>query len=114
MMNQKIIRFKISKPEHYLRLFNGIYNLTLSERNVLSEFIRVYLALKEAGSDMNPFSTIMKKRVARRLGKDNFNSLNTYIQALGTKKAITRVKGGYKINPHLIPGGEDEIVFRIK
>lgn len=113
-MSQKVIRFKISNPEHYLRLFNGIYALTLSERKVLAEFILVYLTIKKMDLKINPFSTDMKKRVARRLGKDNFHSLNTYIKALADKKAITKIKGGYRINPHLIPGGEDEVVFRIK
>ncbi len=113
-MNQKIIRFKISNPEHYLRLFNGIYGLTLSERKVLAEFILVHLTITRMNLDINPFSTDMKKRVARRLGKDNFYSLNTYIKALADKKAIKRIKGGYEINSHLIPGGEDEVIFRIK
>ena len=113
-MKQKIIKFKIGNPEHYLRLFNGSYNLTLSERKVLSEFVRVHLALQKAGSDMNPFATVFKKRVAKRLGKKNFNSLNTYLKAISDKGAITRVQGGYKINSNLIPGGEDEVVFKIR
>jgi len=113
-MNQKVIKFKIGNPEHYLRLFNGIYNLTLSERKVLAEFILIHLTLKKMGIQKNTFATDMKKRVARRLGKKNFNSLNTYLKAISDKGAIKRVDGGYEITPNLIPAGEDEIVFKIK
>ena len=113
-MKRKIIQFKITTAEHYLRLFNGIYNLTPAERKVLAEFVQVDLSLQKLDSDVNTFSTAMRNGVARRMGKKSSYSLGTYIKALADKGAIKKVEGGYVINPHLLPGGEDEIVFKIK
>jgi hypothetical protein len=113
-MKRKVIPVRIKHPKHYLRLFNGIYNLTASERDVLAEFLLVHITLTRLDSKVNAFSAIMKKKVAKRMGKKDFNSLNTYIKAIADKGAITKIDGGYRIHPHLVPGGEDEIVFKIK
>jgi hypothetical protein len=113
-MMEKIIHFKISKPEHYIRLFNGIYGLTMLERTILAEFILIHLMLEKIGSDVNPFCPDMKRRVAKRLGKPNFGTLNNSIKAIKDKGAISKVSGGYKIHPNLLPAGENQIVFKIK
>ena len=113
-MKSKIVKVRFSTVEHYIRLFNGIYDLTQSEIRVLGQFVLVYLNLQKINSDKNPFSKEMKQLVAKRLGKDNYHTLNTYIKALADKGAIKKEDTGYGINPHLIPTGESEIIFRIK
>lgn len=113
-MKSKTITYRVRSPEDYLTILNGIYNLTQAEVAVLAEFIKIHLTLKAADIQVNAFSIDMKKRAARRLGKPNFNTLNTYIKALADKGAIRKISGGYEVHPDLMPGGEDVIVFKIK
>jgi hypothetical protein len=81
---------------------------------VLAAFVELYLRLRTGGVQVNAFSSDMKKNVAEKLGMSDFNHLNVYIQRLADKKAITRVDGGYTINPWLIHQGEREVVFRLR
>lgn len=113
-MKQKIINHKVRKVGDYVRLMNGLFGLTDSELQVLAEFITIHLTISKYKIQVNAFSTDMKKKVALRLGKSNFNSLNTYIKALADKGAIRKIAGGYEIDDKLIPIGESQVVFIIR
>ena len=111
----KRIKVPINSIRDYIELFNGLFGLTESEIEVLSEFIRMDLSLQNSGKDdVNPFTTDIKKRVAENLERDNFNTLNTYIKRLKDKKAISPTNEGYEINRILIPTNDDKIEIQLK
>lgn len=113
-MNKKELEIPIEDTYNYIRLFNGLMDLTDMEMTILAEFIDLKRSLDKAGVKVNPFSTEMKKRVAERLGRDNFNTLNNYIKNFADKGATVKVENGYKINDILIPtGGKEKITFII-
>lgn len=105
----------VSSIKQYLKLFNGIFELTDAELDVLTEFVRAEIKISNSEDlNINAFSTDVKKSVADRLGKDNFNTLNTYIKRLKDKNAIQPTQQGYDIHPILVPNGDTEIVFDIE
>ena len=108
---QKKIKAKADTTFKYLQLLNGILKLTDMEMQVLADFIDRHKKLQEVGLDINPFSTDNKKKVAELRGREDFNTLNHYIQKLRDKGAIVPTKDGYRILDILIPGDEEEIVF---
>ena len=110
----KKITVPINSIRDYLELFNGIFGLTNSEIGVLTEFVRMKLSLEKAGEDKNPFSAEMKKKIAEELGRDDFNSLNTYIKRLKDKSAISPTQSGYKIHPILVPTDDNKIEITLK
>jgi len=110
----KRISVPIDNLSDYIELFNGIFDLTGSEIEVLTEFLRVKLSLDNAGKDQNAFSTDMKKRVANKLERDNFNSLNTYIKRLKDKGAIKPTNEGYEIHRILVPTNNNKIQITLK
>lgn len=110
-MKEKRIKVKADTTFKYLQLLNGVFKLTDMEMKVLADFIDRYKLIKKAGLDVNPFSTDNKKKVAEIQGRDDFNTLNHYIQKLRDKGAIKSTKNGYKIQSVLIPGNEKEITF---
>lgn len=114
MAKQKRLGAKADTTFKYLQLLNGILKLTDMEMKVLADFIDRYKKLQEADLDVNPFSTDNKKKVAEMQGRDDFNTLNHYIQKLRDKGAIIPTDDGYKIREALIPGDEDEIVFVLR
>lgn len=111
---QKRIAVRNVTTFKYLQLLNGVLKLTDMEMRVLADFIDRYKKLQAADLDVNPFSTDNKKKVAEKQGRDDFNTLNYYIQKLRDKGAIKPVDDGYEIPEFLIPGEEDEIVFVLK
>ena len=110
----KKITVPINNLRQYIELFNGIFNLTDSEIRILTEFLRVHLSLKNANRDENAFCTKMKKRVAKELDRDNFNSLNTYIKRLKDKGAIKPTNEGYEIHRILVPTNDNKIQITLK
>lgn len=112
--NDKNIAVHIDNTVKYLQMFNGIFNLTDTEMQVLAAFTEQHLRLKESGLQINAFSTDSKKSVAKKLGRKDFNQLNGYIKALHDKGAIDPVPEGYKIKKALIPQGEDRIIFNLR
>lgn len=118
-MKAKTIRVPVSNTIHYLQIMSGLLELTgkgltPTELEILSAFVDLKLEIKKRGSDVNPFSTKGKKIVAKLLGRDDFNTLNSYIKSLHDKGIIGKVSDGYSILPILIPGSEDAIVFKFK
>lgn len=104
-MPNREIEVNLSKTQHFVRLFNGIFDLTKKEMQVMSAFLDQYVKLK--GTGISAFSTESKKAVAKRLKMDDYNALNIYLKKLVEKRAV--VKGEeYSINPLLLPLGKDE------
>lgn len=114
-MKQKKVAVRIKSTAHYIKLFNGIINLTDTEIKILAAFIDEFKKVKAAGLDMNMFSTELKKKVASKLGRDDFNTLNNYIKSMRDKRVLVKVVDGYEVNDILIPEeGEQEIIFKLK
>ena len=109
----KKFNITIADTKDYIETFNGIFGLSDTEMQVLAEFVDIYLSLKNSSLNINPFSTDMKKKVAEKLGRDDFNTLNNYIKSLKEKQAISKSVGGYQIHPLLIPMGEQKVEFNL-
>jgi len=112
-IKRKILKVPAKTILQYLQLFNGLFELTTKELEVLAAFVTLHLHLKKTGVLANAFSSDMKKKVGETLGFDNWNHLNVYIKQLRDKRAIRKIPGGYEIHPFLIPQGEKEIIFRL-
>jgi len=108
-----MVRIRANSVRKYLQLFNGIFNLTPKESEVLAVFIGIHVGLRKKQLQINAFSTEMKKEAARLLGKADFNTLNIYIKRLADKKAIVKSDDGYSINRLLLPQGEERVVFKL-
>ena len=116
-MKQKIIRMPVRRVRDYVRLLNGIFELTPTELDVLAAFVELHLKMQHARLPANAFSTDGRKMVAKALGKDADKQhafLGPYVKSLKDKGAITPIPGGYQIDERLIPQGEAEIVLKIK
>lgn len=109
----KTVSVTVDNTVQYLQLFNGIFGLTDMELRVLAAFIDTHKKLVDSGVEINPFATELKKQVAKKLGKDNFNTLNNFIKHLHDKGAIKSVEEGYVFHPFLKPKDEDRIVIRL-
>lgn len=94
---KRIFKLQTMSTEGYIRLLNGIFNLTNKEIQVLGAFID----MQQSHPEMNVFSAEFKKKIAEQLGMKHFTVLNVYLQALMNKKAVFKGES-YKINPALI------------
>jgi folate-dependent phosphoribosylglycinamide formyltransferase PurN len=83
--------------------------------NILVEFIRASLAIKEAGRDLDPFSAEMKKEIHKRLRpeKEHHYWLNGYVKTLKDKNALMEDEDTYTIHPLLMPSGEGRITINL-
>lgn len=113
MSNRKII-VPIKSTEDYLTLFDFIYNFTDVEKEILARFIHYQQKINESSTDINAFSTPIKKRVAEDLNREDFSTLNTYIKRLKDKRAIDQVNNGYVIHPYLIPKGVNTLTIEMQ
>jgi hypothetical protein len=113
-MKTKKIKVKVDTTFKYIQIFNGIFGLTDTEIEILAEFIDAKIRLDKAGITMNAFSTEIKKQVATKLGRDDFNTLNNYIKKLKEKGAIIPDGDGYRILPLFITTGESQITFELQ
>lgn len=109
----KQYKITIDGIEDYISFYNGIFNLSPTEINILAEFVKIDRDLKSANVDINPFSTDMKKKVAKQLGRNDFNTLNNYIKSLCEKGAISSVEDGYKIHPMFTTIGVEFVIFKL-
>tara|TARA_R100000781_G_scaffold109194_1_gene74026 strand:- start:367 stop:684 length:318 start_codon:yes stop_codon:yes gene_type:complete len=82
-----------------LQIWNGIFNLTNKELEVVSAFIKVNITSKRK----NLCSKKNKDEVAKLLNFDDPNDLNNYIKKLKDKGALLCNKGAYKVNKLLNP-----------
>lgn len=109
----KQINVSITTLRDYAELLNPLFGLTDTELEVLGGFIKAKVAIDKSNLDVNPFSTEVKKEVAEDLGREDFNTLNTYIKRLKDKNAIIPNQEGYQIHPAFIPDGSGKILFNI-
>ena len=93
------ITVKIDSTIKYIQLWNGIFNLTDKEVQILSAFIDIQNITEE----INFCSVKNKKEVSRIVGIKDYNTLNNYIKRFKDKGAIRKKDSNYKLNPFLNP-----------
>jgi len=76
-----------------LQIWNGIFDLTMMELEVLSSLLDTSL-----DTDTNLCSASNKKRVANLLKVDDYRTLNNYVKRLKDKGAILYENKKYRIN----------------
>ena len=98
-MKKKKITVNIDSTYKYLQLWNGIFNLTEKELQILSLFIDV----NDVTEEVNICCVRNKKEVARMVGIKDHNTLNNYIKRFKDKGAMLKKMNIYQINPFLSP-----------
>jgi hypothetical protein len=93
------INIKANSIYKRLQIWNGIFDLTNKELEVVSAFIKVNMKAKRR----NLCSKKNKDEVANLLKFDDPNTLNNYIKRLKDKGAFTYKKGVYNVNKLLNP-----------
>ena len=93
------IKIKANSIFKRLQVWNGIFNLTNKELEVVSAFIKVNMEAKSK----NLCSKKNKDAVAKLLKVSDPNTLNNYIKRLKDKGAISFKNGIYTINKMLNP-----------
>jgi ABC-type lipoprotein release transport system permease subunit len=78
----------------YLQVFNGIFNLTDKELEILALFV-------EINTSDNLCSIENKRVVAERLNIEDPNTLNNYVKRLKDKNAIVLIDNKYKLSKAL-------------
>ena len=103
------ITVKIDSTIKYIQLWNGIFNLTDKEVQILSAFIDIQNITEE----VNFCSVKNKKEVSRIVGIKDYNTLNNYIKRFKDKGAIRKKDSNYKLNPFLNPETDSvEIIIK--
>ena len=82
-----------------VQVWNGIFNLTNKELEILSAFIKVNLTSKSK----NFCTKKSKDEVAKIMKFEDPNTLNNYIKKLKDKGALSYRKGIYSVNKLLNP-----------
>ena len=98
-MIKRKITVKIDSTLKYLQLWNGIFNLTDKEIQILAAFIDI----QEITNEDNLCSVRNKKEVSRIVGIKDYNTLNNYIKKFKDKGTILKKDSTYKLNPFLNP-----------
>jgi hypothetical protein len=97
-MKKRKITVNIDSTLKYLQLWNGIFNLTNKEAEILSQFIDV----NEILNSENICAVENKKQVAALAGVKDYNTLNNYIKKFKDKKVMFKQpNGNYTVNPFL-------------
>ena len=96
MINKKIT-INIDSTLKYLQLWNGIFNLTDKEMEILAAFIDI----QTITSEENLCSVKNKREVARIVGIKDYNTLNNYIKRFKDKKVMQKSDGNYNLNTFL-------------
>ena len=91
---KKTIRVNINTTYKYLQIWNGIFNLTDKELEILTAFVDT----QEITEDINLCSINNKKQVARMIGIKDYNTLNNYIKRFKDKGVILKRMNNYKLN----------------
>ena len=92
------ITVNINSTLKYIQLWNGIFNLTDKEAEILAYFIDINKKNKES----NVCSVSNKKEVSQMVGIKDYNTLNNYIKRFKDKKVIFKDKlGNYKVTPFI-------------
>tara|TARA_A100001391_G_scaffold161914_1_gene120879 strand:- start:155 stop:472 length:318 start_codon:yes stop_codon:yes gene_type:complete len=93
------VKIKANSIYKRLQIWNGIFDLTNKELEVISAFIHVNIKAKRK----NLCSKKNKDEVANILNFEDPNDLNNYIKKLKDKGALTFNKGSYQVNKMLNP-----------
>ena len=95
MSEKKVTRIKIpvSNSFQYLKVWGGLFELTISERQMLAVIL----------DTENAFSTEGRKVLREKMSFTSPNTVNVYIKNLKDKKAVLAKNGGYIVNPVLNP-----------
>ena len=93
------VKIKANSIFKRIQIWNGIFNLTNKELEVISAFIKVGADSK----DKNLCSKDNKDEVARLLNFKDPNTLNNYIKKLKDKGALTFKRNVYNVNKLLNP-----------
>jgi|TARA_R110002020_G_scaffold137687_2_gene307090 hypothetical protein len=95
------MKIKIKANSIYKRvlIWNGIFNLTNKELEILSAFIQVNLKSKSK----NFCTKTSKDKVADIMSIKDSNTLNNYIKKLKDKGALLYKNGKYDVNKLLNP-----------
>tara|TARA_X000001382_G_scaffold9408_1_gene6664 strand:- start:6658 stop:6975 length:318 start_codon:yes stop_codon:yes gene_type:complete len=93
------VKIKANSIYKRLQIWNGIFDLTNKELEVVSAFIKVNITAKRK----NLCSKKNKDDVAKLLQFEDPNDLNNYIKKLKDKGALTFNKGSYAVNKMLNP-----------
>ena len=96
---KKKLTIKINSTYKYLQVWNGIFNLTNKELEILSVFIDVQSTSKEK----NLSSMSNKKEVAEKLLIKDPNTLNNYIKKFKDKGVLRVKNNNYTLNNLLDP-----------
>ena len=96
---KKKLTIKINSTYKYLQVWNGIFNLTNKELEILSVFIDVQSISKEK----NLSSMSNKKEVAEKLLIKDPNTLNNYIKKFKDKGVLRLKSNNYTLNNLLDP-----------
>ena len=97
-MKKRKITVNIDSTLKYIQLWNGIFNLTSKEAEILSAFINV----NDIKGEDNVCTVNNKKDVAALVGVKDYNTLNNYIKRFKDKRVmIKHPNGDYKINSFL-------------
>ena len=97
----KALTINVDSTKKYIQIFNGIFNLTDMELEVLSYLI------DNQDTDINLCSASNKRAVAKLLAIDDYRKLNNYVKRLKDKGAITYDNKIYKYNSLLDPSNEE-------
>ena len=98
-MKRKVITVNINSTYKFLQIWNGIFDLTNKELQVLSAFIDTGLITEEK----NLCAMSNKKLVAAAVGIKDPNTLNNYIKKFKDKGTLLLTNNYYKLNPFLNP-----------
>lgn len=96
---KKAITVNIDTTYKYLQIWNGIFNLTNKELEILTSFIDVNNITEEK----NICCIRNKKEVARMIGVKDHNTLNNYIKRFKDKGVMSKKGNNYILNSLLFP-----------
>ena len=98
-MKKRKLTIKINSTYKYLQIWNGIFNLTSRELEILSIFVDLHAISPEE----NLGSMLNKKIVAEKLSIKDPNTLNNYIKKFKDKGAVLLKDNKYTLNTLLDP-----------
>lgn len=107
---KKKLTIKINSTYKYLQVWNGIFNLTNKELEVLSTFIDI----QDISKEDNISSMYNKKEVAEKLLIKDPNTLNNYIKKFKDKGVLKVKDNNYTLNNLLDPNTDTVEINLIK
>jgi hypothetical protein len=123
LLNQsKPLTIKVSKDsyiENYLLLWKGYLNLTLSDINILIEFITIFNKLKSTNTNddlcfIETFSKENRKVIADKLKISEYSFNNTFMRLKNQKGIIEKTRYGYRLNSKVFPTTSVTFIFKIE